>query len=133
MKKHLFNHKFDLGILVIRIGIGIMFIIHGYPKVFGGAQKWEKLGGAAAKVGLDFLPHFWGFMAAFSEFFGGVLLMIGFFFNTMFNVVDTLCAGWLGTEALAALSLSFPAFFVVLAIGSGLSQGSVIPARDQPC
>jgi putative MATE family efflux protein len=53
-----------------------------------------------------------------------VPMSIGMFFNTMFNVVDTLCAGWLGTEALAALSLSFPAFFVVLAIGSGLSQGT---------
>ena len=51
-------------------------------------------------------------------------MSIGMFFHTMFNVVDTLCAGWLGTEALAALSLSFPVFFVVLAIGSGLSQGT---------
>lgn len=48
----------------------------------------------------------------------------GMFFNTMFNVVDTLCAGWLGTEALAALALSFPVFFVVFAAGSGLSQGA---------
>ncbi len=51
-------------------------------------------------------------------------MSIGMFFNTMFNVVDTLCAGWLGTEALAALSLSFPVFFVVMATGSGLSQGT---------
>lgn len=51
-------------------------------------------------------------------------LSVGMFFNTMFNVVDTLCAGWLGTEALAALSLSFPVFFTVFAAGSGLSQGA---------
>jgi Na+-driven multidrug efflux pump len=51
-------------------------------------------------------------------------MSIGMFFHTMFNVVDTLCAGWLGTEALAALSLSFPLFFMVIAIGSGLSQGT---------
>lgn len=51
-------------------------------------------------------------------------LSVGMFFNTMFNVVDTLCAGWLGTEALAALSLSFPVFFTVFAAGSGLSQGT---------
>lgn len=53
-----------------------------------------------------------------------VPMSIGMFFNTMFNVVDTLCAGWLGTEALAALSLSFPIFFIVIAVGSGLSQGT---------
>lgn len=51
-------------------------------------------------------------------------LSVGMFFNTMFNVVDTLCAGWLGTEALAALSLSFPVFFTVFAFGSGISQGT---------
>ncbi|MFP4179738.1 MAG: hypothetical protein ACLFSA_06745, partial [Spirochaetaceae bacterium] len=33
---------------------------------------------------------------------------IGYFFNTMFNVVDTYFAGRLSTDALAALSLSFP-------------------------
>lgn len=48
---------------------------------------------------------------------------IGMFFNTMFNFVDTYCAGLLSTDALAALSLSFPVFFLLLAVGSGLSQG----------
>jgi putative MATE family efflux protein len=49
---------------------------------------------------------------------------IGFFFNTMYNVVDTYWAGKLSTEALAALSLSFPVFFVLLAMGSGFSTGA---------
>jgi len=53
-----------------------------------------------------------------------VPMSVGMFFNTMFNVVDTVCAGWLGTDALAALSLSFPIFFLVIAIGSGISQGT---------
>lgn len=49
---------------------------------------------------------------------------VGFFFNTMFNVVDTWWAGRISTQAQAALSLSFPVFFILLATGSGLSQGS---------
>ena len=49
---------------------------------------------------------------------------VGMFFNTMFNFVDTYCAGLLGTEALAALSVSFPLFFLMIAVGSGLSQGA---------
>ena len=49
---------------------------------------------------------------------------IGFFFNTMYNVVDTFYAGKVSTSALAALSLSFPTFFIVLAIGAGVSQGA---------
>lgn len=54
---------------------------------------------------------------------------VGMFFNTMFNVVDTLCAGWLSTDALAALSLSFPLFFLFIAIGSGLAQGTILTQR----
>ena len=49
---------------------------------------------------------------------------VGYFFNTMFNLVDTYSAGLLNTDALAALSLSFPVFFIMLAVGSGLSQGT---------
>ncbi|HIJ82054.1 MAG TPA: MATE family efflux transporter, partial [Desulfuromonadales bacterium] len=48
----------------------------------------------------------------------------GFLFNTMFNVVDTWYGGKLSTSALAAMSLSFPVFFIVLAIGSGVSSGA---------
>lgn len=48
----------------------------------------------------------------------------GFFFNTMFNVVDTWYGGRLSTTALAAMSLCFPVFFIILAIGSGVSSGA---------
>ena len=48
----------------------------------------------------------------------------GFFFNTMYNVVDTWYAGRYSTEALAALSLTFPVFFILLATGSGFSTGA---------
>ncbi len=49
---------------------------------------------------------------------------VGFFFNTMYNVVDTYFAGRLSTDALAAMSLSFPIFFILLAMGSGFSTGA---------
>lgn len=49
---------------------------------------------------------------------------VGFFFSTMYNVVDTYFAGMISTEALAALSLSFPIFFIIIALGTGISQGT---------
>jgi len=49
---------------------------------------------------------------------------IGFFFNTMYNVVDTYYGGRLSTDALAALSLSFPVFFMIIALGSGIATGT---------
>lgn len=45
-------------------------------------------------------------------------------FNTMFNIVDTYFGQFLATEGLAALSLSFPLFFVIIASGSGIATGA---------
>ncbi len=49
---------------------------------------------------------------------------LGMIFNTMFNVTDTFYAGRLSTDSLAALSLSFPMFFLVLGPGMGIQTGA---------
>ncbi|MFV0563294.1 MATE family efflux transporter [Malaciobacter mytili] len=46
----------------------------------------------------------------------------GMFFNTMYNVVDTFYAGLISTQAVAALSLSFMLFFMIVALGYGFSS-----------
>ncbi|MCZ4243279.1 DoxX family protein [Pedobacter punctiformis] len=71
----------NTGLLLIRLGLGIMFIIHGFPKLAGGIKGWEGLGGSMKLIGIDFLPVFWGFMAAATETFGGFLLIVGLFFR----------------------------------------------------
>ncbi len=58
-----------------------MFMVHGWPKLAGGAARWAKLGGAMARLGIDFAPTFFGFMAAVSEFFGGLLVAVGLLFR----------------------------------------------------
>ena len=47
---------------------------------------------------------------------------IGMFFNTMYNVVDTFYAGLISTQAIAALSLSFMIFFLIIGLGYGFSS-----------
>jgi putative MATE family efflux protein len=49
---------------------------------------------------------------------------VGFFFNTMYNIVDTFFAGLDSTDALAALAASFPIFFIIIALGAGIGQGA---------
>lgn len=49
---------------------------------------------------------------------------VGYFFNTMYNVVDTFYAGKLSTDALAGMTISFPIFFIVIALSSGLGSGT---------
>lgn len=68
----------DVGLLVLRVGLGVMFLYHGWPKISGGPEKWAKIGMATANLGVTFAPAFWGLMAALSEFGGGVCLITGF-------------------------------------------------------
>ena len=48
---------------------------------------------------------------------------VGFLFNTLFNVVDNIFTGYIGSEALAGLAISFPVFFILIALGSGVGTG----------
>lgn len=49
---------------------------------------------------------------------------VGFFFNTMYNLVDTYFGGRISTGGLAALSMSFPVFIIILSLGSGTASGA---------
>jgi putative oxidoreductase len=88
------NRYRDIGLLIVRVGLGAMFIWHGWPKIAGGAAEWGKLGMAVGNLGIHFAPAFWGFMAAFAEFGGGILLVLGFFFRPacMLLVIDMVVA-----------------------------------------
>ncbi len=86
----------DLGLLLLRIGIGVMFTIHGYPKLAGGPDMWSQFGGVMKTVGLDFAPTFWGLLAAVAEAVGGQLLALGLFFRVA-------CALLLGTMIMATV------------------------------
>jgi putative oxidoreductase len=68
-----------LGLLVMRLGVGLMFLVaHGGPKLLAGPTLWEQVGGAMAIFGITFYPVAWGFLAAASEGIGGLLLAAGF-------------------------------------------------------
>lgn len=71
----------NTGLLFLRVGLGAMMMVHGFPKIMGGPDKWALLGGSMKVIGIDFIPAFWGFMAAISEGLGGFLLLLGLFFR----------------------------------------------------
>jgi putative oxidoreductase len=69
-------------ILISRLIIGAAFAyVHGWKKIVGGSEMWTNLGGAMKSIGINFLPVFWGFMASFVEFFGGIFIAVGLFFR----------------------------------------------------
>jgi putative oxidoreductase len=71
----------DAGLLVMRIGLGIAFMIHGLPKLVGGPKVWKGVGSAMSNIGIHQWPEAWGFIAALTEGIGGVLLIMGAFYR----------------------------------------------------
>ncbi|HEY1009609.1 MAG: DoxX family protein [Daejeonella sp.] len=71
----------NTGLLIIRLGLGIMMMMHGYPKLLGGPEKWEAVGSSMKHLGITFVPAVWGLLAAATETFGGFLVLIGLAFR----------------------------------------------------
>ena len=72
----------DLGLLLLRVGIGLSIAFaHGWGKLTGGPAAWTQLGQTMELFGIGFLPAFWGFMSAITEFFGGLLVTVGLLFR----------------------------------------------------
>lgn len=73
----------DFGLLFIRIGIGVAFVFtYGLMKIQAGPQMWTMLGSTMSNVGITFGHTQFGFFAAATEFFGGMLLILGLFTRT---------------------------------------------------
>lgn len=95
----LFENRYplhDFGLLLLRVGIGLLFTIHGYPKLIGGPETWTAVGGAMGQLGIHAAPTVWGFLAAVAEAVGGQLLAVGLFFRVA-------CVLLLGTMVVATI------------------------------
>ena len=71
----------NLGLLLIRIGVGLVVVYHGYPKLMGGEAVWADLGSIMSTLGITFFPVAWGFAFAAIQFIGGLLFLFGVFFR----------------------------------------------------
>ena len=68
----------EFALLFMRISLGIITVLHGVPKIMGGIPMWQQLGTFVYPMSIYFLPVMWGFLGAATEFFGGIMLTIGF-------------------------------------------------------
>lgn len=69
----------NLGLLLLRVGIGLVFMRLGYGKLVGGPEVWAQLGGMMGNLGIHFGVTFWGLCAGIVEFAGGLSLVLGLF------------------------------------------------------
>lgn len=76
-----FFRKPDLGLLIIRLVLGIIFAKYGFSKFMDGTPALEKIGGALQVFGITAFPVFWGGLAALVEMLGGCLIFLGYKFR----------------------------------------------------
>ncbi len=71
----------NTGLLILRVGIGVIFMYLGWHSLFAGPKEWAKIGEKLGIIGLKIFPSFWGFLITFSQVAGGFLLIIGVLFR----------------------------------------------------
>jgi putative oxidoreductase len=62
-----------IALLLLRVALGVIFIYHGYPKLFGHTRQTMD---SFSHMGF---PPYFAYLAGVIEFFGGCLLVIGLF------------------------------------------------------
>lgn len=70
---HYLDRLQPLALLLMRLALGAIMVAHGYHKVFGGLHHHAQM---VASLGL---PAWLGYVSAFTEFFGGLLILVGLF------------------------------------------------------
>ena len=63
-----------IGLFVFRVVLGIVFIVHGYPKLF---KNFSQTVGFFESIGIR-PGNVWVFIVGAVEFFGGIALVLGF-------------------------------------------------------
>lgn len=67
----------NVGYVLMRVFVGVAMLTHGFPKLMAGPEMWRGLGGIMGSIGIPGPAVFWGFMAAFAESIGAVMLILG--------------------------------------------------------
>lgn len=65
-------HNPSFALLLLRIGVGTVFVFHGYQKL----TAMDQTVGFFATIGIS---AFWTYAVAWTEFAGGLLLIVGLF------------------------------------------------------
>lgn len=91
----------DLAILVLRLGLGVMFVAHGLQMAFGMFGGSGVTGFSKMLSSLGFSPAiFWAYLAAYTVLIGGLFLILGIltrvsaFFLLIFIVVAAVKVHW---------------------------------------
>jgi putative oxidoreductase len=73
--------KPDVGLLILRVITGAYIAANGVYLLQGGTDTYQWLGQQLSAFGLTYAPTLWGFLAAFIQAIGGLMMIFGFLFR----------------------------------------------------
>ncbi len=71
----------ETGLFLMRLGLGVLFIILTGPVLLSGMKGWANFGSAIRNLGVSTNFAFWGFLGALMGCVGGALMVFGLFFR----------------------------------------------------
>jgi putative oxidoreductase len=71
----------DFGLLLLRVSIGVLFILYTAPVLMGGPSAWGHFDAGVRSWGIHSHFQVWGFLGALLGCIGGVLVIFGLFFR----------------------------------------------------
>ncbi len=83
----------EAGLLLIRVSLGLLFLLYLAPVLFGGPKAWAHFGAGASHFGLHSHFQVWGFLGLLLGCIGGVLMIFGLFFRIGVLLVLLLAIG----------------------------------------
>jgi putative oxidoreductase len=117
----------ETGLLLMRLALGVLFVILTGPVLLGGPSRWSSFGGAIRNLGLHNHFQVWGFLGALMGCIGGALMIFGLFFRpgvllvliiTFVHLLGVWHGGHALRENLAAIEL-FVILLGLLFVGPG--------------
>ena len=71
----------DFGLLLLRVSLGVLFILYTAPVLMGGPNAWGHFGAGIKNLGIHSHFQIWGFLGALLGCVGAVLVILGLFFR----------------------------------------------------
>ncbi len=120
--KRLLETQDSIGLFILRFSIGLMFSLHGAQKLFGlfGGTGIPSFARHLAAMGM-LHPTLQAYLAAGSEFFGGLLLLIGLYTRiAVFPPLAVMLVAFLKVHGPKGFFLQNGGFEYVFIISAGL-------------
>lgn len=71
----------ETGLLLIRVSLGVLFVILTGPVLLAGGGRWAAFGSGIRNLGLHAHFQVWGFLGALAGCLGATLMIFGLFFR----------------------------------------------------